>query len=269
MCIAAFLWRAHPLYPLLLLQNRDEYHHRPTEPLAWWGGCDVLGGRDAVAGGTWLGCSRAGRVAFLTNVLELHALPEAKSRGQLPVLFLESLKTPKEFADMLVKEAHMYNGFNLILADLSTKTMLYISNRPKGEPIVVQEVPPGIHVLSNANLNSPWPKVNRLKLNFKQQLEKYGDDEIPVEELLENLMRDTVRAEINRLPGICSRDWEYNLSSIFVEVDTPLGCYGTRSSIGLTVRANGEVSLYETYLEDDIWKNKTELSHFKSKNSLK
>ncbi len=58
-------------------------------PVAWWDGCDILGGRDAAAGGTWLACSRAGRVAFLTNVLELHALPEAKSRGELPVLFLE------------------------------------------------------------------------------------------------------------------------------------------------------------------------------------
>ncbi|XP_034931878.1 uncharacterized protein [Populus alba] len=91
MCIAAFIWQAHPLYPLLLLQNRDEYHNRPTEPAAWWDGSEILGGRDAVAGGTWLACSRTGRVAFITNVLELHPLPEAKSRGELPVLFLEGL----------------------------------------------------------------------------------------------------------------------------------------------------------------------------------
>lgn len=62
---------------------------RLTEPLAWWEGCEILGGRDEVAGGTWLACSRGGRVAFITNVLELHTLPEAKSRGDLPVLFLE------------------------------------------------------------------------------------------------------------------------------------------------------------------------------------
>ncbi|EEF52871.1 Ser/Thr-rich protein T10 in DGCR region, putative [Ricinus communis] len=230
----------------------------PTEPVAWWDGCDVLGGRDAVAGGTWLGCSRSGRVAFLTNVLELHALPEARSRGELPVLFLESPKSPKEFAEMLVKEAHQYNGFNLILADISSKSMVYISNRPKGEPVVVQEVSPGIHVLSNAKLDSPWPKVQRLKLNFKEQLDTYGgEDEIPVEGMLEKLMRDTVRAEKSGLPGICSLDWEHNLSSIFVEVHTPLGCYGTRSTTALTVRANGEVSFYETYLEDNIWKEKT------------
>lgn len=62
---------------------------RPTKPLAWWDSGEILGGRDEVAGGTWLACSRTGRVAFLTNVLELHTLPEAKSRGDLPVLFLE------------------------------------------------------------------------------------------------------------------------------------------------------------------------------------
>ncbi|XP_065881506.1 uncharacterized protein [Euphorbia lathyris] len=257
MCISAFIWQTHPLYPLLLLQNRDEYHNRKTEAVAWWDGCDILGGRDCVAGGTWLACSRSGRVASLTNVLELHSLPEAKSRGELPVLFLESSKGPKEFAETLVKEAHQYNGFNLILADIPSNTMVYISNRPKGEAIDIQEVKPGIHVLSNAKLDSPWPKAQRLKLNFEDQLDKYGAGEIPVKKMIKKLMGDTVKAEKSRLPGICSRDWEYSLSSIFVQVDTPLGCYGTRSTIGLAVRANGEVSFYETYLEDGEWKERT------------
>ena len=71
----------------------------------------------------------------------------------------QSIKSPKEFAQDLVKEAHQYNGFNLILADLQSKTMVYISNRPEGEPILIQEVSPGIHVLTNAKLDSPWHKV--------------------------------------------------------------------------------------------------------------
>lgn len=89
MCIAAFMWQAHPLYPFLLLLNRDEYHNRPTKPVGWWEGGEIIGGKDQVAGGTWLACSKHGRVAFLTNVLELHTLPEAKSRGDLPIRFLE------------------------------------------------------------------------------------------------------------------------------------------------------------------------------------
>ncbi|KAJ4702294.1 transport and Golgi organization 2-like [Melia azedarach] len=265
MCIAAFVWQAHPLYPLLLLQNRDEYHQRPSKPVAWWDGSEILGGRDELAGGTWLACSRTGRVAFLTNVLELHTLPEAKSRGDLPVLFLETTKSPMEFAEELVTEAHQYNGFNLILADLSSKKMVYVSNRPKGEPVTIQEVSPGIHVLSNAKLDSPWHKAQRLGLNFKQWLGKHGEGEITVKEMVEKLMRDSVKADKSRLPGICSLDWEFNLSSIFVEVDTPLGRYGTRSTAALTVEEGGKVSFYEKYLEEDVWKEKTEKYYIQKK----
>lgn len=73
--------------------------------------------------------------------------------------WMQSTKTPKEFAEELITEAHQYNGFNLIVADISSKSMLYVSNRPQGEPVSVQEVSPGIHVLSNAKLDSPWHKV--------------------------------------------------------------------------------------------------------------
>ncbi|XP_071725019.1 uncharacterized protein [Rutidosis leptorrhynchoides] len=259
MCISAFVWQAHPLYPLLLLQNRDEFHNRPTKPVAWWDDDHghILGGRDEIAGGTWLACSRKGRVAFLTNVLELHTFPEAKSRGDLPVLFLNSIKSPREFAETLVNEAHNYNGFNLILADIPSKSMVYISNRPEGD-VIIQEVTPGLHVLSNAKLDSPWHKAQRLGLNFKVLLEKYGQDEIPVKEVVEKLMKDTVKADESRLPRICSSDWEMNLSSIYVDVDTPLGRYGTRSTAVLTVTAAGEVTFYENYLENDTWKEHTE-----------
>ncbi|GMN34746.1 hypothetical protein TIFTF001_004873 [Ficus carica] len=248
MCIAAFLWQAHPLYPLFLLQNRDEYHNRQakaTKEVAWWENGEILGGRDEVAGGTWLGCSRAGRVALLTNVLELHSLPEARTRGDLPLLFLQSTKSPKEFAEQLVVEGNQYNGFNLILADIGSKSMVYVSNRPRGEPIVVQEVSPGIHVVSNAKLDSPWHKAKRLEETFKEELRRYGESEIPVKEMIEKLMRDKVKANESELPHICATDWESNLSSIFVQVDTPLGLYGTRSSAALTVKTNGEHGLVE------------------------
>ncbi|KAF8377448.1 hypothetical protein HHK36_030825 [Tetracentron sinense] len=257
MCIAVFMWQAHPVYPFLLLLNRDEYHDRPTKPVSWWEGCEILGGRDGVAGGTWLACTREGRLAFLTNVLELHPFLEAKSRGDLPVRFLESRKSPMEFADELMKEAHQYNGFNLILTDICSKTMVYVSNRPKGRPISIQEVSPGIHVLSNARLDSPWHKAERLVQSFKELLGKHGKGEVPIKEMVEKLMRDTVKADKNRLPHICSPEWEFELSSIFVEADTPLGSYGTRSTAALSVRASGEVSFYENYLEKEMWKEKT------------
>uniref|UniRef100_A0A7C9CS19 Transport and Golgi organization protein 2 homolog n=1 Tax=Opuntia streptacantha TaxID=393608 RepID=A0A7C9CS19_OPUST len=257
MCIAAFAWQAHPLYPLVLLLNRDEYFVRPTKPLGWWEGGEILGVRDEVGGGTWLACARNGKVAFVTNVLELHTLPEAKSRGELPVRFLKGTQSPREFAEMLLEEAHEYNGFNLILADLSSRSMIYITNRPKGEGIRIQEVPPGLHVLSNAKLDSPWPKAELLGLKFKKFLYRHGEGEIPVKDMVKNLMRDTKKAEESRLPHICSPEWEFGLSSIFVKVETPLGYYGTRSTAALTASINGDVTFYETYLEKEMWKEQT------------
>ncbi|XVE56287.1 hypothetical protein DITRI_Ditri03aG0226400 [Diplodiscus trichospermus] len=230
----------------------------PTKAVAWWDdACHILGGRDELAGGTWLACSTQGRVAFLTNVLELHPLPEAKSRGDLPVLFLESTKAPMEFAEELVTEAHQYNGFNLILADIPSKSMVYISNRPKGEAITIQQVSPGLHVLSNAKLDSPWHKAQRLGKSFKQMLNKYGRNEVNVKEMVEKLMKDKVKADKSMLPGICALDWEFNLSSVFVEVDTPLGLYGTRSTAALTVHTDGGVNFYEKYLEKNVWLERT------------
>ena len=72
----------------------------------------------------------------------------------------------------LIKEAHQYNGFNLIAADISSKTMFYVSNRPKGEPSLMQEVSPGIHVLSNAKLDSPWHKVRTEHVIFLFKIEQ-------------------------------------------------------------------------------------------------
>ncbi|KAF6148835.1 hypothetical protein GIB67_014206 [Kingdonia uniflora] len=96
MCIAVFVWQSHPIYPYLLLLNKGEYHKRPTTPIYWWEGCKILGGRDEFAGGTWLACTRDGRLAFLTNVMESPPFPEAKSRGDLPVRFLKVSRPYKQ-----------------------------------------------------------------------------------------------------------------------------------------------------------------------------
>ncbi|KAF8013226.1 hypothetical protein BT93_I1175 [Corymbia citriodora subsp. variegata] len=220
MCVALFLWQAHPLYPFFLLHNRDEYYSRPAQPVAWWDNGEILGGRDGLAGGTWLACSRDGRIAFVTNVREVAKGPPPKSRGDLPVRFLESKMNPTEFAEEILKEAHQYSGFNLILVDLSFKSMIYVTNRPKDGKALVSEVPPGIHMLSNASLDTPWPKAVLLRSNFKKYLEKYGAGELPAEELTDKLMTDTTKADKTMLPGIYSVEFEYSLSSIFVETNT-------------------------------------------------
>ncbi|CAD5173749.1 uncharacterized protein LOC135609879 [Musa acuminata AAA Group] len=258
MCIAAWIWQAHPLYPLVLLFNRDEYHDRPTKPVAWWGEGHrkILGGRDVLAGGTWLGCTKDGRLAFLTNVLEPDHLPCARTRGDLPVRFLQSWKSPLEFAEELVMEARDYNGFNLILADIPSKLMVYISNRPKEEPISIQVVSPGLHVLSNAKLNTPWYKAQRLAMRFRDLLVKYDEEEIPEKEMVVKLMSDTARADRDRLPNTgCDTEYEFKLSSIFVQFETKQRQFGTRSTTALSVKTDGNVRFYEKYLEKGVWKD--------------
>ncbi|WRX14773.1 Transport and Golgi organization protein 2 - like 1, partial [Theobroma cacao] len=345
MCIAVFMWEAHPLYPFLLFLNRDEYHSspttllgvsRPTEPLGWWEGGEILGGRDGEAGGTWLAFSRDGRLAFITNVRELQSIPRAKSRGHLPVRFLQistspcealqdwkgqlklvpsffncqskdymgsclgkllgpirylnrvhssilqldvfhfggdkfhqeilrswvliifqSKKKPIEFAEEVVKEANEYNGFNLILIDLCSKSMVYVTNRPKENGNFVTEVSPGIHVLSNASLNSPWPKAQRLGHSFKEVLARYGEDELPLKETVAELLMDRTKDDSSMLPGIFPPEVEYHLSSIYIDVSRPQGRYGTRNQSALSVKSNGEVCFHERYLEKDLWKEQT------------
>ncbi|XP_021713607.1 transport and Golgi organization 2 homolog [Chenopodium quinoa] len=254
MCITVFLWQAHPLYPFLLLLNRDEYHSRPTKPAGWWEGEDIIGGKDEVGGGTWLACSKNGRVAFLTNFRETESLPSARTRGDLPVRFLKCKKDPAEFADEIIQESDQYNGFNLILADLHSKTMVYVTNRPKENKPSALQVSPGIHVLTNSSLDSPWPKALRLHHNFKELMDTYDEGEVHVNEMVENLMMDTTKADKSLLPGIYPPHFEYQLSSIFIDFNSPKGRYGTRSISAVLVKDSGEVCFHERYLEDDSWK---------------
>ncbi|KAI4322045.1 hypothetical protein L6164_021770 [Bauhinia variegata] len=256
MCIAVFMWRSHPLYPFILLQNRDEFFDRPTQPLAWWPGDKILGGRDEVAGGTWLASTRDARVAFLTNYREIEKLTVPKSRGELPIRYLESNKSPREFAEEVLNEADQYNGFNLILADICTKTMVYVTNRPDGDNRSLSEITPGIHVLTNASLDASWPKAERLRHGFQELVHQYGESELPIKDIVEKLLTDRFKDEERLLPGIHPPEREYPLSSIFVEADFPWGRYGTRSSSAFLVKSNGEVSFYEKSLDKEEWKEK-------------
>ncbi|KAG5076332.1 hypothetical protein JHK82_055027 [Glycine max] len=258
MCIAVFMWQTHPKYPLILLHNRDEFYSRPTEPLAWWEGETILGGKDALGGGTWLGSTRDGRIAFLTNFREVEMLSNPKTRGDLPLRFLQGNKSPEEFAEQVVKEADEYNGFNLVLADICTSSMVYVFNRPNQDHLSLAQVvvTPGIHVLTNAALDAPWPKAERLRHNFKEFIDQYGESDFPIKEMVEKLMTNTVKDEECMLPGIHPPEREQPLSSIFVEAELSSGHYGTRSSSALFVKSNKEVTFYEKYLEKKQWKDK-------------
>ena len=213
MCVIAFHWRPHGPVPLLLAGNRDEFYERPTAPLAWWEGGRILAGRDVRAGGTWLGLSRQGRFAALTNHRD-PALTRADraSRGELPVRFLEGAGSAATFLGQVREEASRYNPFNLLVFD-GVELLGYESRRDRVVPFA-----PGIHGVSNGAFDEPWPKLEALKAGLAA-----GDDDAA---LLALLAEDRPFPD-DRLPATgVPLDWERALSPVFVR--TP--GYGTRAS---------------------------------------
>lgn len=158
MCVIAWAWKAHPRWPLVMLANRDERHARPCAPLDWWKDeSKLLAGRDLEAGGTWLGVTRAGRFAAITNRGGTKP-PGAPSRGDLVKDFLTATTPGANAAATIEHEAPRYAGFNLLLGDGDGDALAFVSNR---KPRQVLE--PGIHGMANAELDETIPKVERLK----------------------------------------------------------------------------------------------------------
>ena len=122
MCLITFAYRAHADYPLLVAANRDEYYARPTAGLRFWEDLpDVAAGRDLQAGGTWLGITRSGRFAAITNHRNPPTTPASpRSRGMLTLDFLAGEAGPEGFLEKLAPRAGEYAGFNLLLGDDET-----------------------------------------------------------------------------------------------------------------------------------------------------
>jgi uncharacterized protein with NRDE domain len=160
MCLLVAALDAHPDYRLVLLGHRDEFHARAAEPLGWWPDRPgILAGRDLEAGGTWLGVGRDGRVGVVTNVRGHDALvPGAPTRGTLVPDFLASNLPATGHASALTTGAGAYSGFNLLTYDGTS--LAYVTNRPSPE---AQALAAGVYGLSNARLDSPWPKVERVR----------------------------------------------------------------------------------------------------------
>ena len=256
MCLIAFALNASRRWPLVIAANRDEYLDRPTVPLARWKtphGHDVISGRDLRAGGAWFGITPGGRIAFLTNVREADALPAPRSRGELVTRWLESPNGAEDFLAGLAAEPSAFAGFNLVVGDLDRNQWHWVTNRApaphQASTLHHEALKPGVYGLSNAALDSPWPKTTWLKSVLGQSLqanEPTGDLQALQSDLWKAL-GSRERADAADLPvtGIPLAR-EEALSSAFVEM--PDYAYGTRSSTLLTVAAgkNGwEVQMEE------------------------
>jgi uncharacterized protein with NRDE domain len=214
MCLIAFNWNPDSETPLLVAANRDEFYARPTAPLAWWDDAPIVAGRDLQAGGTWMGLSRGGRFAALTNYRDpTRQKPDAPSRGALVVDFLCGDDSASDFIHRLRADAPAYNDFNLLLFD-GTRPLGYESHGDRS-----LRFGRGVHAVSNACFDTPWPKVDVLKAGMMGA----GDQD----DALLALLADTTIAPDARLPqtGV-PLDWERALSAAFIR--TP--AYGTRSS---------------------------------------
>jgi uncharacterized protein with NRDE domain len=227
MCLILVVWRAQPGYPLVLAANRDEFHARPTAPAAWWAGePGILAGRDLEAGGTWLGFTRAGRFAALTNYRDPALIRTGvPSRGGLVTEVLRSGASVAASLAWLHAEGPRHNPFNLIFSD-GERLGIYESVRRHGA-----ELGPGLYGLSNHLLDTPWPKVTLAKSRLAAALEDPED-----EAAILRLLRDAVPAPDAELPqtGI-TLEWERMVSSAFVRARD----YGTRCSTLVRIAADG------------------------------
>jgi len=167
MCLLVLAWQVHPRYRLVVAANRDEFHGRPAAPLARWPAPDeILAGRDLEAGGTWLGLDRERRFGVVTNFRELQRpQPGAPSRGELIPRYLRGRESPEAYFAALAPQAQRYSGFNLLLAD--GDSLWYGCNRA---PTFARALPPGVYGLSNEFLDTPWPKLTRVRLAFEAWL---------------------------------------------------------------------------------------------------
>lgn len=225
MCLILFAYRVHARYRLVLLANRDEFYKRPTTPAGWWDQYpNLLAGKDLKARGTWMGVTKTGKFAAITNFREsLKQKKDALSRGKLVSNYLTGSASPSEYLESVKPNTALYNGFNFILGD--TRQLYYFSNRDNPAGQVIQPLEPGIYGLSNASLDTPWPKVVKGKRLLQQLLD--GQD-VSVEKAYE-ILKDNTRASKTELPNTGVGAWfERMLSPMFIKIKT-LG-YGTRSS---------------------------------------
>jgi len=229
MCLIVFAWHVIPDMPLIAAGNRDEFYDRPAKPADWWDDYpQIYAGRDLQGGGTWIGVSREGRFAALTNIRAPSEMrDDAPSRGALVTNFLAGSMSPDEYIAGLKTQQEDYNGFNLLIGD--SKQLVWFSNRGDGDERNGKALGPGIYGLSNSLLDCAWPKVVRTKAQFASLLCQGAPEDAYFE-----MLTDTTCASDCRLPktGV-SIERERLLSAVCIESPD----YGTR--VSTLVKLNG------------------------------
>ncbi len=236
MCINVFSLGNHSEFPFILIANRDEFLHRPTK-VAHFHGKDgfILSGIDLEKGGTWLGISKSGRFAMVTNYRDPSQIKDLpSSRGLLVHDFLSSDLSPIDYCETLKAKWDRYNGYNLVVGEIQKVDFCYASNIQRQ----VEKIESGIHGISNAFLNTPWPKMKWMKAGLDNliAINNLGLDD------LQNLVLDPRKFPLAELPqtGV-PPEVEEMLSSVFISSPR----YGTVCSTIIRVDAEGKVDFRE------------------------
>lgn len=241
MCLILLALDRHPRYPLVLVANRDEYFSRPAAPAAFWPDApDLLAGKDLSAGGTWLGITRQGRLAAVTNVREPgRNRADARSRGELTTRFLQGQQPVEHFLDQLQQQGDAYNGFNLLCGQINPDTahqLYHFSNRASAP----QPLQPGLHGISNHLLDTPWPKLTSGRSALAAVLHQ---EDFLLDDLLPVLDHRLPAADADLPDTGVGLPMERILSARFIQA--PEIGYGTRASTVLRVDRDGRVEWKE------------------------
>lgn len=235
MCLLIFAHQVSDEYPLLIAANRDEFHARPTAVSEFWAEHpELLAGKDLEQGGTWMGVTRSGRFAAVTNYRDPASTAAApRSRGELPLAYLTGTQGPQAYLRELAIRAQEYAGFNVLVGD--RHSLWYFTNSDALEP---QCLAPGVYGLSNARLDTPWPKVTVGKFRLQALL-----DAGPIaDDALATVVSDRHPADQRDLSALqLNGSMEPVLSAQFIVTER----YGTRSSSTLRIDALGRATWRE------------------------
>lgn len=233
MCLILFALQQNEDYPLVVIANRDEYYARPTQAAHWWPDPQgIFAGRDLEAQGTWMGVTKIGRFAAVTNVRESGSVgPGRLSRGILTRDFLSCREPAEAFLKSIESGVDDYAGFNLLVGDRSG--LFFYSNRHPG----IRYIPPGIYGISNGLFDEHWPKIESGKQALADALQQGIDDDI-----LMQILTDDRPASDKALPKTrVSLDIERMLSSRFIRSPD----YGTRSCSVVRFSRDNQISFIE------------------------
>ncbi len=242
MCLLLIGIDAHPVYNLIIAANRDEFYNRPTLSAGFWIEAPlILAGKDLKEGGTWMGITKNGRFAALTNYRDIPAIKEnAPSRGHLVSDFLMNDNSVNDYLDTVSAKGDVYNGYNLILGDF--QQLYYYSNIN----MQVIKLETGIYGLSNHLIDTDWFKVRESKKAFNEIL---GKEVLNLNSFF-SLLTDQRNADKNDLPDTgVGKEFEKILSPAFIT--SPV--YGTRCSTLILVDREKHVTFIErTYKQSPV-----------------